>query len=54
MATLMLLDEVMKKTHRGLPPHQVFDVIGGTSTGGYALGCSQTPGAALDISQSLC
>jgi len=30
----MLLDEVFKKAHPGKLPYQVFDMIGGTSTGG--------------------
>ena len=30
----MLLDEVLKKTHSGKLPYEVFDMIGGTSTGG--------------------
>ncbi|KAK0713548.1 acyl transferase/acyl hydrolase/lysophospholipase [Lasiosphaeria miniovina] len=35
IAALMLLDEVMKKSHPGKLPYQVFDMIGGTSTGGF-------------------
>jgi patatin-like phospholipase/acyl hydrolase len=32
----MLLDAVMKKVAPDKKPCQVFDLIGGTSTGGYA------------------
>ncbi|KAK0609590.1 acyl transferase/acyl hydrolase/lysophospholipase [Bombardia bombarda] len=35
IAALMLLDEVMKRSHPGKLPHEVFDMIGGTSTGGF-------------------
>lgn len=31
----MLLDEIMKKSYPGKLPHEVFDMIGGTSTGGF-------------------
>ncbi|KAK0707393.1 acyl transferase/acyl hydrolase/lysophospholipase [Lasiosphaeris hirsuta] len=35
IAALMLLDTVMKKAHPGKKPYEVFDIIGGTSTGGF-------------------
>lgn len=35
IAALMLLDEIMKKSFPGKLPHEVFDMIGGTSTGGF-------------------
>lgn len=34
MAALVLLDEVMKKIAPNKQPYEVFDMIGGTSTGG--------------------
>ena len=35
IAALMMLDEVMKKSHPGKLPCEVFNMIGGTSTGGF-------------------
>ncbi|KAM5343873.1 hypothetical protein ACJ41O_012410 [Fusarium nematophilum] len=35
VAALMLLEEVMKKAHPGKKPCEVFDMIAGTSTGGF-------------------
>lgn len=37
VAALMHLDAVMKKLAPGKKPCEVFDLIGGTSTGGYVV-----------------
>jgi len=36
MASLRMLKAVMAEVHPNKDPYQVFDMIGGTSTGGYA------------------
>lgn len=36
MASLRMLKAVMAEVHPNKHPYQVFDMIGGTSTGGYA------------------
>lgn len=40
MASLRMLKAVMAKLHPGQQPYQVFDMIGGTSTGGYDIFCA--------------
>lgn len=39
LSPIIILKEIMKAVNRGraskLNPHEVFDLIGGTSTGGY-------------------
>jgi hypothetical protein len=43
LSTLLILDYLMRRVNEGRPiaqqrkPHEIFDMIGGTSTGGYAL-----------------